>query len=98
MSVLEDGGFNFRNGANQLTRKIWVRVENPNGDHKIKVTIDYADVTTQFTAGADTWYVYAAGAGSYSASGETRTQFQSFLSNNAANLSTTTRTWWPEGQ
>lgn len=98
MSIQSDGGFNFRNAQGQLTRKIWVRVENPNGTDKNKVTVDYGDVTTAFTDGGTNWDVFAAGAGAYEASNDTRAQFQSWLSDHAANLSTQTRTWWPEGQ
>lgn len=97
MAVIDEGGFSFKNAAGQLTRKGRWKIEDPLGNHKLKVTVEYADVTTSFVDGGLTWYVFAAGNGAYEPNGETVAAYDTYKANHAGSLNVHSHVWWPEG-
>lgn len=78
MSIIAQGGLNFRDGAGKITRKVWWQVETTVDSNGPRLVAEYLDITVGFTEGGVTYAKYVQCAGTWEATGETRASFDTW--------------------
>lgn len=89
MSILAQGGLNFKDGAGKVTRKVWWEVHTTLDSNGPLTKSEYVDLTVAFSEGGINYAKYVKTNGTWEATAETRAAFDTWKTNHAGQFRST---------